>query len=249
MNGGGGDRVDFPTFEIEKRELPIMLCGSSQFLGMNQFGFKAFDLRVKFYNHPDNMAELLIHFVRQGCRGVHVLCYENILKAVKMAYNFESFPIIASLLSGDVTSQLKILSAFDTALVCVHPSLTDSLDETQLRTVISDIRNAGLIPGLSTLSPGTTIPRIDIMNLDFPAYTAPVNLAGTYMIPSKQSTLEAIASTDKIVIAEKPLAAGRINPQEGFPFVMQHSSGFCVDVISKVQIDRAYEVLTLITRI
>jgi hypothetical protein len=243
MDGRSGDRVDFPTFEIEKRELPIMLCGSAQFLGMNQFGFKAFDLRVKFYNHPDNMAELLVHFIRQGCRGAHVLCYENILKAVKMAYDFKSFPIIASLLSEDVASQLKKLSSFDTALVLVHASITDSLDEAVLRTLICDIRDAGMVPGLATLSPGTTIPTIDGMNLDFPAYMAPINLTGTYMIPTKESTLEAIASTPKSVIAEKPLAAGRISPQEGFPFVMEHCSGFCVDVISKEQIDRVYEVL------
>jgi len=237
------DPVNIPMITIETQKWPVMLCGSAPFLGMNRFGFRAFDLRVKFYNHPDAMAELFTYFIDLGCKGVHILCYENIIAAAHMAYNGESFPLMASLLPKDIPAQLNRLSPFHTVCALIPPSLTDALDESYLHSVIRDIRDAGMVPGLVTHVPGTTIPALDKMNLDVAVYLAPINIRGTYMLPSKQSALKAIMHTDTPVIADNPLAAGKISAQEGIPFVMDQCSGFSLGVISKEEINEAYDVL------
>jgi hypothetical protein len=240
--------LNVPRFKIEDIELPIMLCGSAPFIGLGYFGFSAFNYRVKFYNHPDNMADIFAHFVRQGCKSAHVLCYDNIIKAVKIAYDVETFPIVASLVSARTTaSQLKALSRLETVLVFIDPSQSDALNESALRDTVKSIRDAGIVPGLATYTPGITIPETDTMGLDIAAYLLPVNKEGKYMQPTKEKTLQAIAHTDKKVVAMKPLAIGKISPREGFPFVLGHCHGFCVGFTSKEQIDEAYQVLTQIT--
>ncbi len=237
--------MNFPVFRIEDKELPIMLCGSAPFIGEGLFGFKATDYRIKFYSHPDSMADIFVHFVRQGCRGAHILCYDNILKAVKMAYDVEKFPIAASLVTKkDIPSQLKALSAFQTILVFVSPADTDSLDEKTLKTITGEISNAGMIPGLATHQPGITIPQLEQMSIDFSAYLAPVNKKGKHMIPSKEKTLDAMKNASRKVVAMKPLAVGNMLPEEGFPFVLEHTDAFCVGFTSKEQVDDAFKVLT-----
>ncbi|MBU7027071.1 MAG: hypothetical protein HXS48_09015 [Theionarchaea archaeon] len=237
-----GDRVDFPTFKIEDKELPIMLCGSAPFVGIGQFGFRAFEYRVRFYNHPDNMADIFVHFVKQGCKGAHVLCFDNILKAVKMAYDVEPFPIAASLNVKDIALQLKKLSMLKTVLVFVHPSQTDSLNRELLRGITKEIRDAGMIPGLATNAPGTSIPVLDTIDIDFSAYLTSINKEGKYMVPSRKVALETIKSTEKKVVAENPLP-GKIPPEEGLPFVMEHCDSFSMGFTEKDQIDDTYKIL------
>jgi hypothetical protein len=234
--------VDFPTFKVEDRELPIMLCGSSPFVGLGQFGFKAFDYRVRFYNHPDSMADIFVHFIRKGCKGAHIHCYDNILKAVKMAYDIETFPLVASLTAKDAAPQLKKLSRLETALVFVHPSHTDSLDDETLSTITRAIRDAGVVPGLATNVPGTSIPALEAMDIDFSAYLAPIDKIGKFMIPKKDVTLQAVKDTEKVVLSANPLP-GKIKLEEGLSFVMGYCDGFCVGFTEKEQIDAAYDVL------
>ena len=235
--------MDIPTFTIEDKTLPIMLCGSAPFLGLGYFGFKAFEYRVRFYNHPDNMADIFIHFVRQGSKGVHVLCYDNILRAVKMAYDIERFPLVVSLNAENITAQLKKISKYETVLAFVHSSQTDSLNEELLRSITEEIRNAGMIPGLTTSAPGTSIPVLDEMDIDVSAYCVPINVKGKYMTPSKELTLKAVNNTKKKIIAEKPLAAGTISPEEGLPFVVERCDGFSLGFTDKDQIDAVYKIL------
>lgn len=237
--------MNFPLFRIEDKELPIMLCGSAPFIGEGLFGFKATDYRIKFYKHPDGMADIFVHFVRQGCRGAHILCYDNILKAVSLAYDVEPFPIAASLVAKkDIPSQLKALSVFQTVLVFVSPPDTDSLDEGALKIATGEIRDAGMIPGLATHQPGIAIPQLEQMDIDCSAYLAPVNKKGKHMVPSMGKTLEAVKNATKKVVAMKPLAVGNMSPEEGFPFVLEHTDAFCVGFSSKEQVDDAYKVLT-----
>lgn len=222
--------------------MPLMLCGSAPFVGVGQFGLKAFEYRVRFYNHPDTMADIFVHFVKRGFKGAHILCYDNIVNAVKMAYDVEHFPIVVSLNAKDIAPQLKTISKLDAVLAFVHPSHTDSLDEELLRGITQEIRDAGMIPGLATNAPGRSIHVLDAMNIDFSAYLTSVNKEGKYMVPNRKVALEAINSTEKKIIAENPLP-GRIPPEEGLPFVMEHCNSFSMGFTEKDQIDDTYSIV------
>lgn len=224
-----------------------MLCGSSPFIGDGRFGFKAINYRIRFYKHPDAMADIFTHFIKQGCRGAHIFCYENILQAVSLAYQVEKFPIAATLSLKDVPGQLELLSKLETVLVFTHPSHTDSLDGSLLQRITKEIRDAGMIPGCATYHPGVSIPLLEKMNIDCVAYLLPLNKDGKYMAPNKEKTLIAIKNTEKKLVAMKSLAVGNITPADGFPFLIEHCDGFCVGFTNKNQIDDAYKVLRQLT--
>ena len=188
------------------------------------------------------MADIFLHFVKKGCKGVHILCYENIVKAVKIAYNVETFPVVASLNPKEVPAQLKTLSTIETVLAFVHPSQTDSQDTKALSSITNQIRDAGMIPGLATNTPGTTIPKLDAQGIDAAAYVTSVNKAGKYMVPGKDQVVEAVTKTQKVVIAENVLA-GEIPLEEGIPFAVNCCSGISLGLTSKDQIDAAYTIL------
>jgi len=133
-------------------------------------------------------------------------------------------------------------------LVFVSPSHTDALDEKTLGTLTGEIRNAGIIPGLTTHQPEASIPLLEKMDIDFSAYMTPINKKGKHMVPNRERALNAVKSTEKKVIASKPLAVGAIKPAEGFPFVIEHVDAFCPGFSSKDQIDDAYRVLNQLVK-
>jgi len=63
-----------------------------------------------------------------------------------------------------------------------------------------------------------TIPRVEEME-EVDLILCPLNKAGRFMEPSVESTLQAIDGSSKRIIAIKPLAAGRLSPQEGLEYV------------------------------
>ncbi len=65
--------------------------------------------------------------------------------------------------------------------------------------------------------PGATLPNLsDVSSVD--GYVAPVNKLGVMMLPTVESTLEAIRGCGKPVLAVKVLAGGRLPPLEAFEY-------------------------------
>ena len=75
-------------------------------------------------------------------------------------------------------------------------------------TVISSVHHAGV-----------TIPLLESEGIAVDGYLTPVNRPGMYMFPTKELALDAIAQTDRPVIAIKPLAGGRYLGPQAFEFV------------------------------
>jgi hypothetical protein len=236
--------VTCSIFRIEENELPVMVCGSSLFVGMGYYGFHASDLRIKFYKHPERMAEIFSYFVKKGCKGVQVLCYTNILRAAKIAQEKDTFPVAAVLVASlDVDNQLEMLGTLNTDVVFVSATQTDLVDEKQLQKITGKIRDAGMVPGLATGVPGVSIFKLEEMDIDFSAYLVPVNKLGVHMRPNKEKTLDAITGTKRVILGMNPLAQGKLSPEEGFPFVMEYCQGFCLGFTSVKEIDAAYTAL------
>ena len=75
---------------------------------------------------------------------------------------------------------------------------------------------------------GTTIPILEEGLQGFEGYVTPLNSKGIMMLPSKGSAEEAIRSTRRAVYAIKPLAGGRIGPDEAFGYVFRHEVEACM---------------------
>lgn len=75
---------------------------------------------------------------------------------------------------------------------------------------------------------GTTIPILEEGLPGFEGYVTPLNSRGIMMLPSKSSAEEAIRATRRTVYAIKPLAGGRINPDEAFRHVFEFDVEGCM---------------------
>lgn len=81
---------------------------------------------------------------------------------------------------------------------------------------------------------------IDILekeNLHFPAYYAPLNKTGFFMLPSRESMLHALSKLKAPIIAIKPMSGGRIHPQEAFEYIF----GLREDVICMIGVGSTEE--------
>jgi hypothetical protein len=75
---------------------------------------------------------------------------------------------------------------------------------------------------------GTTIPILEEGLQGFEGYVTPLNSRGIMMLPSKSSAEEAIRATRRAVYAIKPLAGGRIDPDEAFRHVFEYDVEGCM---------------------
>ncbi len=75
---------------------------------------------------------------------------------------------------------------------------------------------------------GTTIPILEKGLPGFEGYVTPLNSRGIMMLPSKSSAEEAIRATRRAVYAIKPLAGGRISPDEAFRYVFEFDVEGCM---------------------
>jgi len=66
---------------------------------------------------------------------------------------------------------------------------------------------------------GSTIPVLEESKIEFDGYVTPINRLGVMMFPTPNTALQAIRSSQKPIIAIKPLAGGRIPPRHALEYV------------------------------
>lgn len=74
---------------------------------------------------------------------------------------------------------------------------------------------------LGTHHAGSTIPILEGSGIRFHGYLTPINQSGVMMFPTQHVALEAVKNASKPVIAIKPLAGGRIPPNQAFQYVYE----------------------------
>jgi hypothetical protein len=82
------------------------------------------------------------------------------------------------------------------------------------------IRSGGMIPGLSTHRPETVV-TMDRSGEDVETYVLPFNAQGFLSNVEVEWVSRVISNSHKPIIVIKPLAAGRITPEVGLPFVLR----------------------------
>jgi hypothetical protein len=109
--------------------------------------------------------------------------------------------------------------------VClVHGQNTDSFFRRSERTfppeftsLLTGIRAAGFVPGMSSHNGGETIPVAE--GFDVAVINTPINKIAWRMCPCVEEVLGAVRYSSKKIIAMKPLAMGRIAPEEGMQYI------------------------------
>ncbi|HID28197.1 MAG TPA: hypothetical protein EYP22_10380 [Methanosarcinales archaeon] len=233
-------------------ELPKLMLGTSPFIGAGQFGSKALEYHKKFYENPKNMEKLFVKSAELGVSATQLMVYEPLIKALKNAEKRTGkFFIVAAIAEENFSRYFELIIPLEPELVAIHAMFCDSLDE-RLNEWIDKIREIGAIPAASTHKPGETIPRLESLDIgakatmQIEAYLTPLNPIGFGMAPNFESALKAIKKTKKQVIAIKPLAAGKLFPEESlFEFIYKYADSIAVGITSKEEMEETYSVIRL----
>ena len=225
--------------------IPELMLGTSPFIGAGQFGRKSYEYRKKFFYNESNMKRLFIKSATLDVKAVQLIVYESLVNALREAEKEigAKFFVAATITSGRrFECDLDLIEPLKPEIVVIHANLCDALD-TRIDGWIKEIRELGASPAASTHYPGETIEELDRAGFDFDVYLAPVNPVGYAMEPSYESTLKALESTDKQVIAIKPLAAGSLKPTESlFTFIYRYAVSVSVGIISEEEMEETYSI-------
>ena len=225
--------------------IPELMLGTSPFIGAGQFGMKAYEYRQQFFYNESNMKELFIKSACLEVKAVQLIVYEPLVRALKDAVKEigEDFFVAATIPSGrEFERDLNLIKPLKPEIIALHALVCDALDPL-IEGWIKQIRAMGASPAAATHYPGETIKEIDKAGFDFDAYLAPVNPVGYAMEPDYKSTLKALETTDKQVIAIKPLAAGSLKPTPSlFKFIYTYADSISVGITSEAEMEETYSV-------
>lgn len=232
----------FRTFAIEGQECPTVLLGSSPFIGAAQFGARALVYRARFLFRPENMVKLIRYCVDLGVNAVQAVGYPEVLEAVQevMRESRTEIFILGTVGLGNIEREMDLMLGAGAKGIVVHGSLADGRAE-WVRRCLARLRDEGVITGVATHKPGLTIPLVEYMQ-EVQVILAPVNRLGRYMEPSFESSLKSIEGSSKRIIAIKPLAGGRLSPEEGLEYLAGKVDGIAVGISSLEEAGETFEV-------
>ncbi|NIN64263.1 MAG: hypothetical protein GTO63_06105 [Anaerolineae bacterium] len=232
----------FRTFSVGDQEVPAVMLGTSPFIGAGQFGKKAEFYYNRFFLQPENIIDIVVRAVELGVNAVQVIAYHQVLEAVHEAAKrtrTELF-LMGTVGLGSIEREIRMVLDVGAQGVLVHGSLADR-DMPFACQHLAKLREQGLVTGIATHRPGMTIPRVEEME-EVALILSPFNKLGRFMDPSVDSTLQAIESTSKPIIAMKPLAAGRLSPQEGLAYLPGKVAGVAVGIASVKEAEETFAV-------
>lgn len=233
---------EIETFELGRHKVPVAMLGTSPFCGAGQFGGRAAIYYQKFYERPKNMVRLIEKSVELGIPAVQVIPYPRISEAVRDAQNSTGSRIyvVGTIGLENVERELETLIELDAAGIAVHASIADGEPE-MAEELLESIRETGAAAGIATHEPWRSVARAKSMRMDF--LHAPVNEAGYMMGPNPSETLRKLENFRKPIIAIKPLAAGRSDPEEAFEFLSGRVEGVAVGITSEEEMEETWGAL------
>ena len=179
-------------------------------------------------NNKDAVLEILEASYKAGGRGIELVPAGKVSEAAKiMAETHDDFIITGSTFPGP-DPLIDVLADLDAKLIFAHGMISDKKDE-KLEKLIDEIKSMGIIPGIATHNPVSTL-EYAFENLpSVKAFLIPFNAQGMFM--GDQKKLENIVNShkDHHFIGMKTLAAGKLDPKQAFDYILRHNIS-CVSI-------------------
>jgi hypothetical protein len=209
-------------FTIEGVKIPLVSTGTSTFLGAGQFGYNAPIYRKKFLHNTEAILEILETCYKFGGRGIEVIPGGKICEAAKiMKDTYSDFVITGSTFPGS-DPLIDTLIDIDTKLIFVHGMISDNRNNTLIK-LLEEIAVRGVISGIATHDPISTLNYVIENSLDVKALLIPFNARGMLM-GNKQKLEKLVDNTKKYAfIGMKTMAAGKLEPKEAFDYISKHN--------------------------
>lgn len=209
--------------QVQKAKIPQILLGTSPFIGAGQFGVRAFLYYSQFYEHPENIVTIFSKAVDLGVRGVQLLPFPPIVKAVKTVERDLALEltIVGSVRSEDPYRDIEILRDLRATAMLLNGDLTDSHNLSKISELLNQIHRAGSLAGVVTHAPLFTLTWLQKTDLGIDMIMLPFNKLGKFMDSTPEKVLETARRINKPLIGMKMLAAGDLTPREGLEYVFQ----------------------------
>jgi hypothetical protein len=223
-------------------EIPLVSVGTSPFIGAGQFGKVAFEWRNRFLNNPKAMLEILETSYGCGARGIEVIPSGKIMEAAQiMSETYSDFVITGSTYPG-LDPKIEILVEIGAKIIFVHGIISDNKG-VNLERFLDNISDYGIIPGIATHEPISTIKYCIENSLKVKVFLLPFNVNGFLMGNVKE--LEYIVNHIKkyFYMGMKTLAAGKIDPKLAFQYIQNHNiCAVTIGIVTKQQAEESTKI-------
>jgi len=251
---------DFPRTEIGGVSVSRMVAGSNWFLGFSHQS-AAKSNWIQQYQTAEHMGDVLEVFLQAGVDVAMSPPSPPMTQAIDQAQqrvgrkmvhivtpNFDLTPEGPDFddAARDFDAAAESGATFCWPHQCVTDRLYDGLTGTirHMDRLCEMIRQRGMIPGLSSHAP-QTIQAADRTGLDVASYIAIYNAGGFLMQVEIDWVLNVIRKAAKPVTTIKPMAAGRLMPHVGLPFVWSTLRDCDLVTVGTVTPDEAREVIEI----
>lgn len=239
---------NIPTVKVKGLSIPRLLLGTSPFVAAGQFGLKSIRYYNMFVLNPKNITELTFKILKLGVKGIQVLGYKFLCKALKEAIRrFGEEVFIAGTIMPDEPDSFKLLLDLGCKIAFIHAMIVDSQSKHVILDIADFIREHGVKAGFATHTPLVTLKYLLRENVKPDFLMAPLNPIG-YMMGNVDSVIKLYERYGVPLIAKKTLAAGRLKPRDSLPFVYKFK--FVVSAaIGIASVSEALEVLEVVKKI
>jgi hypothetical protein len=220
---------DLPSTKIGDVEISKIVCGTNPFFGFSHFT-RSRDLWMKEYFTDERIREVLGRTNDFGINavlgGTAERLYNIIRELSKEGREIHFICTPGGSTADEVMKGVEWCADHGVSICMPHQMYTDhnlvsSRDDLLGYDEIAEmIRSLGMVPGLSTHRP-ETITSMDRSGKDVETYCLPFNSLGFLSNVEVEWVRKVIQSSPKPIISIKPLAAGRITPEVGLPFVLR----------------------------
>ncbi|MFX0041538.1 MAG: hypothetical protein ACFE8L_01385 [Candidatus Hodarchaeota archaeon] len=224
--------------KIDSKDIPLVITGTSPFIGAGQFGFKGLEWRKKYLNNPDKMLEILETSYQAGARGIEVIPTGKILEAAKIMVDTYSDYVITGSTYPGINPKIEALIENGAKLIFVHAIISDRKDNIMIE-LLDAISSRGTIPGIATHEPISMIRYVIENNLNVRVFLIPFNANRKFMGNAKELEELVDNTNEYYFIGMKTLAAGAITPKIAFDYISRHN--ICAVTIGMVTKQQAEE--------
>lgn len=213
---------------IKNKKIYQTSLGTAPFIGMPYFGHRSRLYQLDFYNNPENILKVMKKSYEMGVRAIQVIPEELVIKALKLASDEGvNFDIWGTVRKENLKTDINLLSELEASMMLLDEWVTDKSDMDFIGNALNKINDKNIVSGLITALPMETTPKLiesDIKEL-FDVYMIPVNKLGymmdypVFMQEERNELANLLKKLDKVVMANKILAVGILNPKEAMDFL------------------------------
>jgi len=245
-----------PTFQVEDRTFTKLILGHNPLLGYSYLSNARSKEYAERFSTYEPIRDVIVAALGMGVRSIMVSpggeqC-DRVAQAVEAAMEQTGIEMQNLVIVGpDIPAQMDFLKRVNCQVCLVHGQTTDSMFwrsewtfKPEFPELLAQIRAAGFVPGMSSHNGGETVPLAE--KFDVQVVNTPVNKIGWRMCPCVEQVLDVVRNSSRKIIGMKPLAMGRVAPQEGIDFAMSVPGvdGVCVGIGTVAEAEETFGIAT-----